>query len=159
MLHVSFDEDPVETEVKGKITINCIIRKLYRSIIDSIGDLGWIAQSRQGIFLFNRDLIPQGMHEQGRLSRGWELANYLYDFHRSMQDSWSSAGVLLWEKALYCFMILDFIQYTDSRVLGRAISPDTSCVVWLIVSFPYLFMWSFDHVLFPKNLEGFNILF
>ena len=27
-MHVSFDEDPVETEVKGMLTISCIIRKI-----------------------------------------------------------------------------------------------------------------------------------
>ena len=58
MLHVSFEEDPVEREVKGKITISCIIRKMYRSVIESVGGLGMIAKSRKGIFLFNRDLIP-----------------------------------------------------------------------------------------------------
>ena len=54
------------------ITISCIIVKLYRLVIDSVGELGRIAQSRQGISLFNRDLIPQGIHEKGSLSRGRE---------------------------------------------------------------------------------------
>ena len=76
MLHASSKEDPTEIEVKGMITINCIIRKLYRSV----GCLGRIAQSRQGIFLFNMDLIPKGMCEKGRLSRGSKLAKYFFDF-------------------------------------------------------------------------------
>ena len=66
--------------VKGMITINCIVRKLHRSVIELVGGLGRIVQSRQGIFLFNRDLIPPGMCEQGRLSRGREVAKYLSDF-------------------------------------------------------------------------------
>ena len=62
------------------ITVSCIIRKLYRSIIEFVGGQGRIAQSNQRIFLFNRDLIPQGMREQGRLSRSRELAKYLSGF-------------------------------------------------------------------------------
>ena len=62
------------------ITISCIIRKLYRSVIEAIGGLGRITQSRQGIFLFIRDLIPQVMREKGRLSRVRELAINLSDF-------------------------------------------------------------------------------
>ena len=80
MLHVSSKEGPIETEVTGMITTNCIIRKLYRSIIESVGDLGRIVQSRKWLFLFNRDLIPQGIHDKGRPRRVRDLANYLSNF-------------------------------------------------------------------------------
>ena len=70
MLNVSSKEGPVETVIKGMITISCIIKKLYKSVMESCGGQGSIAQSIRRIFLFIRDLIPPGMREQGRLSRG-----------------------------------------------------------------------------------------
>ena len=65
MFHFSSKEGPVEIEVKGKITISCIIRKLYRSCMRSSGCLEGIMQSILGNFLINRDLIPPGMRKQG----------------------------------------------------------------------------------------------
>ena len=62
------------------ITINYIIRKMYRSVIESVGGLGRIAQSRKAIFLFNRGLIPPRMHEKDKLSRDRELDKYLSNF-------------------------------------------------------------------------------
>ena len=67
MLHVSSKEGPVETEVKGMITISCIIRKLYRLVIESCGGQGCIVKSIRRNFLFNRAIIPPRMREQGRL--------------------------------------------------------------------------------------------
>ena len=65
MLHVISKEGPVETEVKGMMTISCIIRKLHMLVIESCGGLGCIAQTIQGNFLFNRVPFPLRMYEKG----------------------------------------------------------------------------------------------
>ena len=64
-MHVSSKEGPVEIGVKGKINISCIIRKLYRSCMGSLGCLEGIVQSILGNFFINKDLIPPGMVRQG----------------------------------------------------------------------------------------------
>ena len=63
LLNVISKEGPVEIEVKGKITISCIIRKLYRSCMRSLGSLEGITQSLIGNFLIKRGSISPGMRK------------------------------------------------------------------------------------------------
>ena len=79
-MHVSSKEGLAEFEFKWKIAISCIIRKLYRSIIESCGGQGSIAQPIRRIFIFNRDTIPPGMREKGWSYRGRELVKYFSNF-------------------------------------------------------------------------------
>ena len=53
-MHVKYDEDLVETEVKGKITISCIIMKSPETIKSLEAHDGFCSQGRF-IILFNMD--------------------------------------------------------------------------------------------------------